>query len=84
MKRLLSLFLALLILASVSVPAFADDPVEANGSSEEVTVLEADSITRQEETEWHFRTYLGRRQMRLWSITYGHWLTDWIDIGPAN
>ncbi len=84
MKRLLSLFLALLILASVSVPAFADVPVKPNGPRDEVTFIESDGTTRQEETEWHFRTYLGRRQMRLWSITYEKWLTDWIDIGPAN
>lgn len=30
-----------------------------------------------EQTEWKYRTYNGHRQRRLWSITYGKWLTDW-------
>lgn len=83
MKRIISLILSLLLLASVSVIAFADTDFEASSINEEVEVSESDGPTRAEETEWYFRTYLGRRQMRLWSITYGHWLTDWIDIGPA-
>ena len=32
-----------------------------------------------EETEWVYRSYNGKYQRRLWSITYGYWLTDWID-----
>lgn len=28
---------------------------------------------------WYYRTYNGREQKRLWSITEGKWLTDWID-----
>lgn len=30
-----------------------------------------------EQTEWYYRTYNGNKQRRLWSITYGKWLTDW-------
>ncbi len=33
-----------------------------------------------EETIWYTRRYNGKRQKRLWSITYQRWLTDWIDI----
>lgn len=83
MKRLLSLLLALLMLASISIAAFAEAPAQSEGSEEE-TVINSDEPTRQEETEWCFRIYMGRRQMRLWSITYGRWLTEWIDVGPAN
>lgn len=82
MKRFLSLFLALLILASVSVTAFAEAP--ANSTTETETGISLnDEPTRQEETIWYFRIYQGRRQMRLWSLTYERWLTDWIDVGPA-
>lgn len=34
-----------------------------------------------EQTQWVFRTTEdGVLQKRLWSITYGVWLTDWIDV----
>lgn len=83
MKRLFSMILALLILSSCSIVAFAD-VLDTAKCSEEIAILHnSDEPTRQEETEWYFRIYLGRRQMRLWSITYERWLTDWIDVGPA-
>lgn len=31
------------------------------------------------ETQWYYRIYDGHMQKRLWSITYGIWLTDWVD-----
>ncbi len=31
-----------------------------------------------EETEWMFRIWNGELQKRLWSNTYGRWLTGWI------
>jgi hypothetical protein len=34
---------------------------------------------RSEEFMWFYRIYNGKQQMRLWSITYGYWATDWID-----
>ena len=82
MKRLLSFILALLMLSSICVVAFADFPTEANTSDEGLTIMSNEPVL-QEETEWYFRGYLGRLQMCLWSITYGYWLTDWIDVGPA-
>ena len=33
-----------------------------------------------EETMWYFRNYNGQLQKRLWSITEGKWLTDWINV----
>lgn len=82
MKRFLSVLLALLMLASISVTAFAEVPAQSNSSSEGEAVINEEP-TRQEETVWYFRIYQGRMQMRLWSLTYGVWLTDWIDVGPA-
>jgi hypothetical protein len=82
MKRFISLVLALMICLSVSTAAFADQSIPEDGSG----LAASDDFgepTRAEETCWYFRTVNGIRQMRLWSITYGRWLTDWIDIGPA-
>lgn len=33
-----------------------------------------------EETVWCKRFYEGHWQKRLWSITYGRWLTEWENI----
>lgn len=32
---------------------------------------------RAERKEWKYRLVDGKTQKRLWSITYGKWLTDW-------
>lgn len=37
-----------------------------------------------EETEWVYRIHNGYYEKRLWSITYGKWLTDWIVIRPVD
>lgn len=37
------------------------------------------AVARVEQTEWRYRSYQGRCQKRLWSITRGIWLTDWED-----
>ena len=34
--------------------------------------------SKAEQTIWRYRTHNGKREQRLWSITYGKWLTDWI------
>ena len=81
MKRFICLVLSLLMCLSISSVAFAEAirPAEQLSLSSE----SSDSSTRAEETIWYFRYVNGRTQMRLWSLTYGKWLTEWIDIGPA-
>ncbi len=84
MKKLVSLLLSLLLLVSLSVSAFADfanDPAQT-----EITSLGKDpGPMRPEETEWYYRvTESGLFQKRLWSLTYGYWLTDWITIGYVD
>ena len=64
---LLSLYISLPInsLAAPIMPmAIVEDPVEPAS----------------EETVWYTRIYNGKVQRRLWSITYGEWLTDWEDV----
>lgn len=36
--------------------------------------------TRVEETDWFYRNNNGVIEKRLWSYTYGKWLTDWIPV----
>lgn len=83
MKRFISLFLAIIICVSFSVSALADVIVSPDGSDIEIVEVKPGNSTRAEETMWYFRIVNGVRQMRLWSITYGKWLTDWIIVGPA-
>ena len=73
-----------LILGTLIATMLFGMPVMAKEASSEVNgVSIEEEQTREEEFMWVYRTYEGRRQKRLWSITYGHWVTDWIDIGPA-
>ncbi len=84
MKRILSLILAFAICLSFSALAFAeclDAPEEESG--EELVITGEQS--RWEETKWYYRiTEDGLFQRRLWSITYGYWLTDWETIGHVD
>lgn len=75
MKKLFASCLSVLILV------FSVIPVAAASAPAPVSVMEEDPIARAEQTTWVFRTTPdGKNQMRLWSITYGRWLTDWITI----
>ena len=81
MKRLLCTFLAIVLCLTISAPVFAEC------SSSDATLYEesfvAEEQSRAEETIWYFRCYDGLFQRRLWSITYGYWLTEWETIGTC-
>lgn len=63
------------------VLTFSIAPASAAPSSSPVGTTEVSGTPRAEETRWYFRTTPdGKNQMRLWSITYSRWLTDWITI----
>jgi len=83
MKRIISMLLALITCLTLSVTAFADVIVAPDGSDIEIIAVQSGDSTRAEETLWYFRVVDGRVQMRLWSLTYRKWLTEWIDVGPA-
>ena len=74
MKKIISVFLALILSLTFITSAFADSaPVE------QIIAAEDSSIQpRAEELMWYFRYNNGVPEKRLWSITYGKWLTDWI------
>jgi hypothetical protein len=76
-KLLLGIITATMLM---SMPVIASEPIP---ESETMVEVGEEEPTREEELMWFFRTYNGMRQKRLWSLTYQHWVTDWIDIGPA-
>lgn len=43
---------------------------------------EDQAITYSDTVRWYFRTNHGVEEMRLWSITQGRWLTDWVPVNP--
>lgn len=69
---------AILIFAAVPTVAAASyspaPPASAVSASDEGVAPVAN------DTEWVYRVYNGKKQMRLWSRTYAKWLTDWIDL----
>ena len=82
MKKLVCLLLSLVLLVSLSVPALAETVNESVEDEIVFALKGSDEPGRPEETEWYYRiTESGLIQKRLWSITYGYWLTDWITIG---
>ena len=74
MKKIILWFVTLSLVFSICcMPAFAAAPEPAEDSQSTVE-------PRATETTWITRTYNGKLQKRLWSITYQVWLTDWIDV----
>lgn len=74
MKKFVLWFVTLSLVFSICcVPAFAaaPEPTEDSQSTGE---------SRTAENVWITRTYNGKLQRRLWSVTYQIWLTDWMDV----
>ena len=73
MKKLVSVFLMVVLCFNLSCATFAFADY-----SEQIPKNTEESVTRAEETKWYYRYNNGVKEKRLWSITYGVWLTDWI------
>lgn len=72
-KRILAAFVALMCavtLLAAPVQAYAP-PSDEGGIS-----TQADTV------RWYYRDNNGVLEMRLWSITRGIWLTDWVPVYP--
>lgn len=81
MRKLVSTLIIVFTLCTMfSATAYADfapiDPTPTSASDSGI-------MPCAEETEWYWRNNNGIVEKRLWSITYGKWLTDWIYVGPA-
>ena len=75
MKALLGIMIATQLFMAPAVPMETVTYEEP----EVVTEVLEEEPTRLEEFMWFYRFYNGKQQKRLWSITYMHWVTDWID-----
>lgn len=77
MRFLVSAMVALTLLtAPVSaIEAKAEIPQE---KTTEASDSKLENL-RGEVFKWYYRRYKGRLQRRLWSLTEGEWVTDWID-----
>lgn len=73
-KRILTavaaLMCALTLFAAGIAPAHAYAPPSG----------ESGAVIQSEEVCWCYRTNHGVEEMRLWSLTYGEWITDWIPV----
>jgi len=73
-KRILVCLLAGLMLLSLATPAMAYSPeLEVQQAYEEV-------VPFTEYTRIYWRNLNGVLQFRVWGITSGRWLTDWINF----
>lgn len=82
MNRLKMRTVSVLSACMIAATLFAAVPIASAAENQSVATVAScsEQVTpRTEETVWVSRVYNGKKQMRLWSITRGIWLTDWID-----
>lgn len=72
-KRVLAAFAALMCTVTLlATPVHAYMPPDGENGA----------ITYSEHVRWYFRNNNGVEEMRLWSVTYQRWLTDWVPVNP--
>lgn len=74
-KTFLTLTLFSLTLSNLWLPT-----CQAAASEPSFSIQETNLSERVNEVVWKYRTYNGKRQKRLWSVTYQKWLSDWVDV----
>ena len=75
-KFMVWLFVLIVAFAMNAIPVLAAVDGATNVS---VTNAQTEISPKSEETVWYVRYVDGKRQRRLWSLTYERWLTDWLD-----
>ena len=77
MKAIKSILIVLLVCLTLGNSVFASACVDIPTP----TALADENVSPcAEETEWYYRNNNGVLEKRLWSITYGVWLTEWIYV----
>ena len=71
------------LLVCVMALTFAMPVMASNVSMLSVNAEIQEPTTFHEVTQIFLRTYHGELQMRVWGVTSGRWLTDWMTITPA-
>ncbi len=61
-----------------SVLVFSNVPITAYSVSQQTTSKASIIVPQAEQVSWYYRDVPGGKQKRLWSHTYGHWITAWI------
>ncbi len=77
MKAIRTIIISILICMCLFGSAFA---VQSEEPPAGVETENSEIQPRVEETRWYYREIDGVGYMRLWSITYGRWLTDWMPV----
>ena len=72
-QRILTAILAVVCALTLFTSGIA--PAHAYAPPSEGTVE-----TQAEKVRIYYRVRDGVREMRIWSLTYGHWLTDWFPV----
>lgn len=72
-KKIL-LYFVLLVLVFSNIPSTVYSASYKTTSKANIIVPMA------EEVSWYYRDVLSGKQKRLWSRTYGHWITAWIRV----
>lgn len=78
---LISCFSLTLLAGNLSAPAY----VAYGADTADFVSRDMDEIVIRpmaEQTEWMYRVVNGDLQKRLWSITWGKWLTEWEWVLP--
>ena len=77
MKIIRKIVLCMVICLTLTTSAFAVNSDCVNISVPTAAYKDADDVNA-EKVEWIYKTEDGIRYKRLWSLTRGKWLTDWI------
>jgi len=78
-KKIVVCFALFLMAFSFMVLAMAEAP-----ATEPMNIdAEHEIVPFSEMTRIYWRVYQGNVQMRVWGMTSGRWLTDWVTVPPA-
>ena len=83
--------LTLLLVAMMALPLFALPIAAATTAEVSVVSIQPEAVDTAdtliapfgtEYTQIYWRTYRGVLQFRVWGLTSGRWLTDWLPVNP--
>lgn len=66
-------------LAAVTILGTSAQAVFAASPAGRAPVPPATVEPKAEEFQYYYRIYNGTLQIRVWSLTFGRWVTDWMD-----
>lgn len=82
MKRIVSRWTVRCVCITLAAASFlgtSAQAISAVNPSDIGTAPIAMAEPRAEEFRYYYRVYDGKMQIRVWSLTFGRWVTDWMD-----